>query len=371
MNILAWLTRTAPLLLCMPLFAAELNLTPQEFERLGVELSIPTAVDHISVVAARARVVIPPKGEHIVTSVQPGLLAQLSVGVGDAVDQGQVLATVKSPAFLTSQRVYVDAFNANALAQTQLTRDQQLYGEGIISKRRLDDTEAHSRATSAQLGEQQSLLRLSGMSDAEITALESQQRFADQLIVRAPVAGVVLERMGMLGEQVDSMQPMYRIGDLSRLWLDIQVPQEKVADVRIGMSVDVANCVVALPAEVMAVGQSVDPVSQTVVVRAELTHPDHLLKPGQFVSVRIVRNTATDGTIDVWSVPVGAVIRRDDQCHVFVRTDAGFEAREVTVVSATADQAYLDGDLSTNIRVAVSGVSALKAIWANQLDSDN
>ncbi len=365
---LKWLPAIGLLLLSTQLSAVELDLSAQEIKRLGIELATPDAAEHVAVVNARARVVIPPSGERVITAIYGGPVSQFHVGVGDVVKIGQTVATVQSSEFLTQQREYVDAYIADELARTQLQRDQQLFEEGIISKRRLDDTMARSKTVAAQLGEHKALLRIAGMLDGELSALATQQKFADQLTIRTPASGVVLERMGKLGERVDGLQPIYRIGDLSTLWLDIQVPQEQIDAVYVGMPVDVANSVVALPAEVVAIGQSVDSVGQTVLVRAKLAEPGHQLKPGQFVSVQIVSDSVAN---QVWAVPVDAIVRRDDQSYVFVRTDSGFAVREVTVANATGAKAHIDGRLTAHERIAVSGVSALKAIWSNDADSDN
>ena len=345
-------------------WAADLTLTAQEFENLGIELAPLTPTESVSGISARAKVVIPPAREQVVSAIRAGTIAQLNASLGDVVTEGQILGELQSSEFLALQRAYLDAFNTDALARTQLHREQQLLSEGIISKRRLEETEARSKSAAASLNEHRHLLRLGGMSNQQVAALAEQQRFGDRLAIRAPITGVVLERMVAVGQRMGAMDPTYRIGDLSELWLEIQVPHEQSAAVAVGMRVAVVGCVVAMPAEVVAVAQAVDPITQMLVVRARLTTPHHELKPGQFVSVQLVTDNEIASAVSLWSIPSSAVVRRDKQTYVFIRTGSGFDVRAVSEVSTSGSVSYLSAGLDADARVAVSGVAALKAMWA-------
>ena len=202
------------------------------------------------------------------------------------------------------------------------------------------------------------------MSDQQVAELTEQQRFNDRLAIRSPITGVVLERMAAVGQRMDAMDPIYRVGDLSELWLAIQVPHELSAAVKVGMRVAVDGCAVPLPAEVVAVARAVDSITQMVVVRARLTTSNHELKPGQFVSVQMVTENETGAAVSLWSIPSRAVVRRDKQPYVFVRTDSGFEVRAVSEVSTSGSVSYVSAGLDGETRIAVTGVSALKAMWA-------
>ena len=363
---LLWIVCIASMVIGQIAVADELVLESSEIENLGIELASPIAMERIAVAEARARVVMPPKGERVLTAFQPGVISVLHVAVGDAVHKGQILAEVQSPGFLTMQREYLNAFNEGSLAQLQVDRDRQLFAEGIISQSRLEETETRAMFASARLNEQKQLLVLGGFTDKQILTLAKQQAFHERLVVRAPIDGIVLDLMGVAGEQVDTMDPMYRLGDLSRLLLEIEVPQELSGTVALGMKVAVADCIVELPAVVESIGHTVNPVTQTVTVRAKLTHPDHALKLGQFVSVQIVTDNVADANDAVWAISSSAVVRSDGRCYVFTRTESGFAVREVNIVGATDDQTYLNQGVSGESLIAVAGTSALKAMWLDQ-----
>jgi len=315
-------------------------------------------------------VIIPPSSEHVIGSTQPGLILRLHSAAGDPVTRGQVLAEIRSPAFLSLQQEYLEAVHDYVLAAAQLERDRQLVDEGIIAERRFEETRAIAGAAAGRRAEHRQILRLAGMSDPDIEALEKEQRFRDTLSIRSPVDGVVLDLMAKAGESVDAVEALYRVANLTELWIEIHVPQEQIGLVRLGMMVAVSDCLVDLPARVTAIGRAVDANTQTVSVRAELRGTDHGLKPGQLVDVRIVAAEPSAAADDLAAVPVAAVTRSGDKSYVFVRTATGFAAHEVEQVGDSGGEYYIRG-LPREAEVAVRGVAALKALWLGTSDPDS
>jgi len=351
--------------------AEEITISPNEITNLGIEVASPTPAREVAAIEATARVVIPPMADAIVSAPQAGLLAGLNVSVGDAIVQDQVVAKLQSPEFLSLQREFLDALNTNLLIKNEYERDQQLFDEGIISGRRLQQTTTRYRIAATSFNEHRQLLQIAGLSDGDIHSLETEQKLIQVLEIRAPFGGVILDRMVDVGERLDAMSPIYRLADLSSLSLEINVPQESLAAVQPGMSVAVADSPAAYPAEVTTIGRSIDPATQSVMVRALLTEADHGLKPGQFVSARIVSNRSIASAEAIWIVPTAAVTRSSESYYVFVRTSNGFDIREAQVVGAAAGSLYLVLDVDADNLIAVGGVAALKALWYAQSESDS
>ena len=350
--------------------ADDLEISQKEIDNLGVTVARPTVADTIGGVVAQAHVVVPPSNENIISPTHSGLIVRLHVSEGDAVSRGDLLAEVRSPEFLTLQRDFLDAHNSNALAQSQLNRARQLVKEGIVSRRRLEETEVRAKAAATGLGEHQQMLLLSGLSGRDVERLIQSQQLNDVLTIRAPIDGVVLELMGVVGTQVSATEALYRLGDLSTLWLEIQVPQNLSLDIALGMNVTVADWIVDPPATIIGIGRMVNSQSQTITVRAELAHSDHQLRPGQFVSARVGDSRPEMAGNQTWSVPVGAIVRSGEQPYLFVRTQAGFEVRAVNIIATVDDATYLQHGVAADTRIAVSGVSALKALWLSQDDGE-
>lgn len=351
------------------LCADEISVASNQNKNLGIEFTSATIAHEIAAIEATAHVVIPPMANAVVSAPQSGLLMNLNVAVGDEVVRGQVIARIHSPEFLALQREFLDALNVNRLAQSEYERDQQLFDEGIISGRRLQETSTRARIATTSFNEHRQLLQIAGLSNAEIRSLEAAQKLLQVLEVRAPFDGVILDRMTSVGERLDAMSPVYQLADLSSLWLEIDVPQEKLAAVKSGMKVAVTDCPINLPAKVTTIGRAIDPSTQTIMVRATLIEAGHGLKPGQFVSASIIAGNAGDSNEIVWAVPASAVARSGGDLYLFVRTANGFDVREVILIGADSDHVYLNADIVADSSIAVSGVSALKALWFAQSES--
>lgn len=348
---------------------AEILVTSEEIKNLGIELQRPRATDRVSVIEAPARVVLPANSEFIVSTPQAGLLARLHVSIGDEVRQGDVLAEVMSEAFLMRQQEFLDAVIQKNLASHELTRDLQLFEEGIISKRRLQDTRARAAGAEAVYSEHRQLLRYSGLAESRIDLLANDQRLAETLVIHAPLDGAVLESMAVAGQHVEGMSALYRVADTSSLWLEILVPQQHLGIVERGMTINVTGLPDPVTAEVTRIGQALDTGSQTAIVRAELGGESPHLRPGQFVSVQVTTDTA-GASSPVWAIPTTAVTRSGTTSHVFVRSSGGFIRRTVTVVGSDDEFSYVMHGVDPDSQIAVRGVAALKAQWAAEEDPD-
>jgi cobalt-zinc-cadmium efflux system membrane fusion protein len=358
------------LVLASSAWGETISISAGELENLGVRFETAGRVAEVPGIQATARVAIPPAGDAIIASPLAGLLTGLYVATGDGVTEGQVLAEMRSPDYIALQRELLDAFNTYLLARNEFERDEQLHADGIISARRLQETTTRQRIAEAGVNEHRQLLRIAGLSDDEVHALEQEQHLFETLDIRAPFSGVIVERMATTGERLDAMSPVYRLADLSELWLEISVPREFVSAIEPGMSVVVTEHGTEPAATVTTIGRAIDPATQFAVVRARLDRDGHGLSPGQFEAVRIVGRHTDSAESQVMGVPIAAVTRSGDSHFVFVRTEGGVDVREIEVVSTYAGQAYVAAGIDGLDEVAVSGVSTLKALWFAQDESD-
>lgn len=331
--------------------AAEgITLKPAQLEGLGIRTSLAGEGPSASAGQLPARVLVPVDQMRIVAAPMSGRIESLSVAEGMAVKAGQAVAVLSSPDALQLQREAMQAGSEASLAQSAYLRDQKLFKEGLIPESRLQA----SRAAAAQAG---ALARERG----QVLSLSGAQRGhqAGSLVLVSPIDGVVLEKMVEVGERVDASVPVFRIARLTPLWLEIQVPLTLADRLKDGARVDVPDAGVS--GQVIGVGRSVDPATQTVMVRAQVSENAQVLRPGQMVSASIA-DTASAGI----SIPASALSREGGRTLVFVRQDgadgeARFEARTVEVVAVSGATASVRG-IEAGQPVAVSGVSGLKAM---------
>ena len=249
-------------------YAAEnvIQISQENLDALGVKLGKLEPVTQFPVLSAPAKVVIPPAQEYIVSTSQAGVIEKLNAAVGDKVAKGQVLAQLNSPDLLTLQREYLKADSALQLASAIYQRDKKLLQEGVIADRRWQETSSEYHSAVSEADEHRQLLEIAGMTDSEVEKFRKTHRLTRQLNIRAPIAGVVMERLAVVGTHIDIMAPLFRIANLDELWLEIAIPQERVGNIKIGDRVLIENSDIS--AKITLLGQSVNPENQTILARA-------------------------------------------------------------------------------------------------------
>lgn len=334
------------------------NLDANQARHIGVQTRLPQPTDSVPLVRAPARVSLPPHNEYVVSAAQGGLITKVEVALGVKVGNGQILALIESPALVGLQRGFLDAVNAHDLARAKLSRDKALLQEGIISTMRWQETRSDYERTATALSEAEQVLRIAGIDDADIRNLRQSHRIGSRYAVRSPTDGVVLERLAVAGQRLDPMTPLFRIGKLDELWLEIDMAQERLPEIRMNDRVELEGT--DARARITHIGQSITPGTQSTLVRAVLEKSGQQpLKPGQHVTV-VLMHASTD---KLFRIPLAAVVNQEGRDYVFVRTTGGFEPRRVAIASRESHQVVIHEGLAETDEIAVQGVAALKAAW--------
>jgi membrane fusion protein, heavy metal efflux system len=326
--------------------ATNMDVSESQRQALGIETQV---VGSAATANSRlpARVEVPPAQIRILAAPVAGLVDMLAVVPGEQVRRGQVLARLKSPQALELQRDVLQAAAQATLWRQNLQRDEQLFAEGLIAESRLQGTRAAASQAFAQQAERSRGLQLAGGAPGKL---------GDSLALVATIDGVVLEQGAQLGQRVEAATPIYRLASLSPLWLEIQVPMSVAATLRRGMSLKVVNP--TLNGKLVAIGRSVDPLSQSVLVRGEIHAGAEQLIPGQLLEVEL-DNQAGQGI----QLPSSAVVRHAGSALVFVASAAPgtFAARTVNIVGQGGNMVRVDGVRAGEV-VVVKGASGLKAM---------
>jgi membrane fusion protein, heavy metal efflux system len=306
-----------------------------------------------------ARVVLPLQQEQVISAPMAGLVDQLLVDEHQAITRGQPLLHLNSPEYGEQQLSALEAANKGRLAQATLARERSLFAEGIIPRRRVFEAEAAASDAQARVRQANGALRLAGVDSAAIAELIRSGALKDALVLHGKSAGVVVGINAKPGQRVAAGDPLMRVADMSRLWLDIQIPAERAnAWARNGQIVVVGRKATAKPLSLGAVvGEG-----QILTLRAEVTAGADQLRPGEFVQAQV----PLAGTRGAWTLPLAAVVRQGEQAHVFVRTAQGFVAQPVEVVASSGPSVSVAGPLKVGDQIAISSVIALKAAWLGE-----
>jgi cobalt-zinc-cadmium efflux system membrane fusion protein len=288
-----------------------------------------------------------------------GRLARVLAQPGQRVAAGDALAEVRSPEIGRARADHAAAVARRTLARQSVARVTALVAERIAPQRELQEAEAALGAADADVASASTLLRAVGVDPAAPVDGD-----VASIVLRAPIAGTVLDRDAVLGQSVDPARTLFRLADLGRVWLVARAFERDAGRIRTGSVV--RALIPALPGDVRTgrvawTGKRVSPDSRTLPIRIELANPDGALKPGM-TATALVPLAQTSGT--ALTVPAGALQRLADAWVAFVPRDDDqwhFEVRTVGRGRDLGPAVEIVSGLSAGERVVVDGAFVLKA----------
>lgn len=149
-------------------------------------------------------------------------------------------------------------------------------------------------------------LRRLGLSAAQLADLEAREATTATFTVPSPASGVVLEKMAREGQYVEMGMPVYRVTDLSRLWLMLSIHERDLPFVSLGQKVDVEVAGLRghhFEGAVSFIDPVLDTMTRTARVRVEVPNVQGLLKPGLFGAATLFAELTSDGTLATPSLP--------------------------------------------------------------------
>lgn len=241
----------------------------------------------------------------------------------------------------------------------EAAQEELLLSRELVQSLAAGDPEGRAAAERTVEGARQRL-RLWNVSDATIAAVERTGRAARQVPLHSPYPGFVIEKNVNQGQRVMVGDPLFRLADLSVVWVEGEVFEQDLPLVRRGARV--LASFQALPG-VERVGRltyiypTVDPTTRTAKIRVELANPDLALKPGMYATVQF-DGVAAEGV----SVPRSAVLSTGARHLVFLKQgDGPFQPREVTIGVSTPERIQILRGLSPGDSVVASATFLLDA----------
>lgn len=311
-------------------------ISPEKVQLLGVRTE---AVQHRALtrnVRATGILEVDERKQQWVAPRFEGWVQQLHVNAtGQRVARGQPLLTVYSPELESAARE-VQLAHESGLAEVEKS--------------------ARSRLDNWQIAPQD---------------LEHLQHGMVHLVLRAPIDGVVIEKMAVSGARFAPGEVLFKLADLSSVWLQAEVAEQDQGALHIGQTVDVkvdAYAQEKFTGKVSFIAPVLNDKTRTVRVRVELPNTEARLRPGMYASVVIAEALPSELT-----VPISAVIDSGTRQVVLVQVAEGrFQPRAVQLGARSEEHvAVLNGlaegetvvtranfliDAESNLRAALGGM---------------
>ncbi|UOO88151.1 efflux RND transporter periplasmic adaptor subunit [Vitreoscilla massiliensis] len=287
-----------------------------------------------------------PIKEATVSAESGGTVSNVLVDEGNAVEAGQVVAVLDNQSVresLQAQRAQVQNSQANLdLAATKLKQQQVLFGKGFVSKLALEQAQNEYKVALGSHKAQQ----------AELAKLNKNQADAQ---VRAPISGVVYDKLVNNGELVNAGGQILKIAQTKVLEIAATVSAEQVTFVKVGQEVSftVATGAPVQTGHIVRINPVADASTRQFTVFIHVPNANGDLKAGQFAQGNIVLNRVAQALV----VPETAIHQADGKEFVYVVSQGKLNKRPVTSVLKDA----------TTARVAVEGLQAGDAVLRTEL----
>jgi membrane fusion protein, copper/silver efflux system len=260
----------------------------------------------------------------------------LPVTTGSLVRKDELLATFYAPEFFSAMKAYLYGLRASDRFQKSGT-----------------EVKEQSEVADASIENYRNALRNLGMTDHQLNDIMRTRAGGEHVEIRAPEAGFILNRNVTLGERFQRGTELYKIADLSHVWVLADVFENESWFFRPGLQVKVNNPTQnkTFRARISNVLPQFDASTRTLKVRIDTDNPGYTLRPDMFVDVEIPVTLPSTLT-----VPAGAVLDSGLRKTVFVdRGNGFFEPRQVETGSRLGARVAIIKGLNPGERIVVSG----------------
>lgn len=263
---------------------------------------------------------------------------------GSIVKKDEVLATFYSSEFLSAGQALIYAMTSmdrsmnSTAATTQVQQDQM-------------------QQFNVSLKQYRDALRNLGMGEAQIQRMIKTRKYMENVDIASPGNGLVLTRNVSPGQRFERGKELYRIADLSRIWVQVDTYGSEVDQMKPGtrLKVNLANRNRSFVGRVSSTPPQFDPASRTLKVRLEVDNPGYILRPDMFVDVELPNQLPS-----MLAIPSEALLDSGLKKTVFVERGPGnFEPREVETGRSFGGRVEILSGLKAGERIALSGTFLL------------
>ncbi|HSO61531.1 MAG TPA: efflux RND transporter periplasmic adaptor subunit [Desulfobacterales bacterium] len=311
------------------------QISPERQQLIGVRIGTVEKRPLQKVIRTNGRVEFDEKRLATISPKIGGWIEELYVDfTGAPVKKGAPLLTLYSPELVSTQEEYLAALRARQELAASPYPEVAASGNALVESARRR-------------------LRLWDISEEQIRELEQTGHVRKSLTLYSPYSGIVLEKMAFKGMRVEPGMALYKLADLTVVWLIADIYEYELPLIRLGQQASINLSY--LPGEAFT-GKAVfiypylDAQTRTARVRFEFANPRGTLKPEMYAGVEITIRLG-----DKVAVPEGAIIDTGIRKVAIVEKGAGyFEPRDVKLGTKAGDYYEVLDGLKVGERVVIS-----------------
>jgi cobalt-zinc-cadmium efflux system membrane fusion protein len=324
------MTRTESLLLLSlivaPLTACK-STPPPAAENQPTNVGIETTIAHVQqstdYLEVAARVSADPSQVVRIFPPLSGRILGLRVLPGQEVKKGDMIAQLQSSDIAAARADFEKAKIEVIRADRALTRGKLLLQHEVLSQADYYELEATAQTAHSELERTRQRIHELGFAEDGVS---------DEVALRAPISGVVLDigtAAGEMQRSLDNATTIATIANIDTVWIVGDVFERDLASVKPGREVEIrvpSYPDLKLSGRIANVGDALDPNTHTLKVRVVLPNPKHMLKADMFATIRVPGALRSSVIL-----PATAVLHEGEKTYVFVpNASGGFDQRSVT-----------------------------------------
>ncbi len=274
-----------------------------------------------------------------------GTVMEVNVELGDYVEQGKVLAIIKSTEVADYDRQLSDAQANLQIAQKNADVAADMYKSKLVSEKEYITSQRELEKAKSEATRISEIFKIYNIGKNS------------QYIIKAPIAGFILEKKINSGMQIrsDMSESLFTVSQLSDVWVLANVYESDISKINLGYEASVTTLSYPdkiLKGKVDKIYNVLDPQSKVMKVRVKLANEGNLLKPEMFAYVLV--SFSEDKQLP--SVPSKAVIFDKSKNFIMVYTDRShIETREVEIYKSVGNITYIKSGLKAGERIMSEG----------------
>ncbi len=292
-----------------------ITLRPELTERIII--GQPTMVSLADKLQAPSRVEVDEERLVHIGSFVTGRVTNLYVMLGDSVKAGDPLARITSPELTQAQLVYLRAYSRTIVTEKAAERAHLLRAADVLPLAEVERRVSELEIARAEFESAKDQLRLLGVDSDTLKELAKHGHILPSIAIRSTKSGIVIGRNVIVGQVVQPADQLFRVADLSSVWVVGDVPEQIARDVKIGQHAEIhvpaLGDEISFDGLIIFVSDTLNPLTRTVMVRMLVENPTRKLKPAMLANMHIVDNP-TKSLV----VPKTAVVRESNRDYVFL-----------------------------------------------------
>ncbi|BCA79614.1 efflux RND transporter periplasmic adaptor subunit [Desulfuromonas sp. AOP6] len=336
------------------------RLSADELNEFGIKLSTAAAGPLDQYAELPGEIVLNADHlAHVVPRIS-GIVREVRKSLGDLVKAGEVLAVIDSRDLAEAKSAYLAASARRNLAQAKFDREERLWQKKVTSEQEYLDARQGLAEARIEMNSAEQQLHVLGFSDTYIKELPRHQDITyTRYEIQAPFAGTIIEKHLTLGESVNEDADIFTIADLSSVWVDINVYQKDLAQIRKGQNVviEIGHGISEATGKISWVGPLVGEATRTAKARVVLANPDGTLRPGLFVTAQVAVADTPVGIV----IPKSALQTFEGRTVVFVQDEDGLEPKPVQTGRENASHVEIVEGLKSGQTYVSQGAFTIKA----------